>query len=75
MLSELFYWLFNMSISASIAGIIILLIGKVKKLPEALLPILCGLFLLRTWIPVGVSGKIQPYDNYFKVYLQDCADI
>lgn len=57
MLSELFYWLFNMSISASIAGIIILLIGKVKKLPRRFAHFMWIIPFLRMWIPVGVSGK------------------
>ena len=57
LLSEVFYWLFNMSISASVVGIIILLLGKIKKLPRRLVHILWAIPLLRMWIPVGMSGK------------------
>lgn len=57
MLSEVFYWLFNMSISASIAGIIILLLSKIKKLPRRLVHLLWIIPFLRMWIPVGMSGK------------------
>ena len=57
MLSEIFYWLFNMSISASIAGIIVLLLGKIKKIPRRLIHILWVIPLLRMWIPVGMTSK------------------
>lgn len=59
MLSEVFYWLFNMSISASVVGIIILLLGKIKKLPRRLVHILWAIPFLRMWIPVGMSGKFS----------------
>lgn len=57
MLSEIFYWLFNMSISAAITGIIIFLAGKIKKLPRRLMQILWAVPFLRMWIPVGIAGK------------------
>ncbi len=57
MLSEVFYWIFNMSISASIVGIIISLLGKIKKLPRRLVHILWAVPFLRMWIPVGMTSK------------------
>lgn len=57
MLSEVFYWLFNMSISASLVGIIILLIGKIKRLPRRLIHILWVIPFLRMWIPIGMTSK------------------
>lgn len=57
LLSEVFYWLFNMSISASVVGIIILLLGKIKKLPRRLVHILWAIPFLRMWIPIGMSSK------------------
>ncbi len=57
MLSEIFYWLFNMSISATVVGIIILSAGKIKRLPRRLIHLLWVIPFLRMWIPVGVSGK------------------
>ncbi|NLB79864.1 MAG: M56 family metallopeptidase [Clostridiaceae bacterium] len=57
MLSEVFYWLFNMSISASVIGIIILLLGKIKKLPRRLIHVLWAIPFLRMWIPVGMTSK------------------
>jgi beta-lactamase regulating signal transducer with metallopeptidase domain len=57
LLSEVFYWLFNMSISASIAGIIILMLAKIKKLLRRLTHILWIIPFLRMWIPFGMAGK------------------
>jgi beta-lactamase regulating signal transducer with metallopeptidase domain len=57
LLSEVFYWLFNMSISSSVVGIIILLLGKIKKLPRRLVHILWTVPFLRMWIPVGMTSK------------------
>lgn len=57
MLSEVFYWVFNMSISASVVGIIVLLLGKIKKLPRRLAHMLWSIPFLRMWVPVGIPGK------------------
>lgn len=57
MLSDLFYWLFNMSISASIAGLLILLAGKLRRMPRRLLHLLWVIPLLRMWIPIGINSK------------------
>jgi len=57
MLSEAFYWLLNMSISASIVGLIILLLGRIKKLPRRMIHILWAIPFLRMWVPVGVASK------------------
>ena len=57
MLSEVFYWLFNMSISASVAGIIILITGRIKKLPRRLVHMFWAIPFLRMWIPIGITSK------------------
>ena len=57
MLSEVFYWLFNMSIVASLAGLIVLLLRLIKKLPRRVTVILWAIPFLRMWIPVGIGGK------------------
>lgn len=57
MLSEVFYWLLNMSISASLVGIVIILLGMIKKLPRRLVHILWAIPFLRMWIPMGMSSK------------------
>ena len=57
LLSEGFYWLFNMSISASIVGCIILLIGKMKNIPRRIICILWSIPFFRMWIPIGMNSK------------------
>ena len=46
-----------MSISASLVGIIILLLGKIKKLPRRLIHILWIIPFLRMWLPVVMTSK------------------
>lgn len=57
MMGEIFYWLFNMSITASLSGIVVLLIGKIPKLPRRFAYILWLIPFIRMWVPIGVSGK------------------
>lgn len=57
MLSCAFYWLLNMSISAAIVGIVVLLIGKIKKLPRRMTHILWAIPFIRMWLPVVMTGK------------------
>ncbi|MCH5187978.1 MAG: M56 family metallopeptidase [Oscillospiraceae bacterium] len=57
MLSEIFYWLFSMSVSASIAGIIVLLSGKISRLPRRLYCFLWIIPFVRMWIPVGMNSR------------------
>lgn len=57
MVGEIFYWLFNMSITASLSGIIVLLIGKIQKLPRRFAYILWLIPFIRMWVPISVSGK------------------
>lgn len=59
MLSEIFYWLFNMSISASVVGILILLLGKIKRLPRRMIHILWVIPFIRMWIPIGLSSRFS----------------
>lgn len=56
-MSEVFYWLFNMSIAASLAGITVVLLRLIKKIPRRVIVILWLIPLLRFWLPVGIGGK------------------
>lgn len=56
LLLELFYWLFNMSISTSIVGILIFLLYKTRKIPSRVTKILWGIPFLRMWIPIGINS-------------------
>lgn len=57
MLSEVFYWLLSMSASASIAGIVILFLGRIRKIPYRMINVLWGIPFLRMWIPIAVNSK------------------
>ena len=57
MLSELFYWLLNMSVSASIAGLVILLLEKIHKIPRRIMHILFMIPFFRMWVPIGMGSR------------------
>lgn len=57
MTSEVFYWLFNMSIVASFSGIAVLLLRLIKKIPRRVIVVLWAIPFLRMWIPIGIGGK------------------
>ena len=57
MLGEIFYWLFNMSLSASLSGLIVLGLRAIPRLPRRYA---CWLWLIpmaRMWIPVGRGSR------------------
>lgn len=56
-MSEIFYWILNMSITAVIAGVVIMLIRKIKIIPRRFIFILWAIPFLRMCIPVGMSTK------------------
>ena len=57
MLSEIFYWVLNMSILASLAGLIVYALGKIKSLPRFGIYLLWLLPGFRFWLPVGLASK------------------
>ncbi len=57
MLGELFYWVFNMSITASVSGVVVLLLTRIKKLPRTFAVWLWIIPFLRMVLPIGLSGK------------------
>lgn len=56
MLSEIFYWVWNMSITASIAGGIVLLIRRIKRLPRRIAVLLWLIPFLRMSLPFGLDS-------------------
>lgn len=56
MLQEIFYWIFNMSITASLTGVLIMLVRLVKKLPRRLAVFLWLIPFLRMAIPFGLNS-------------------
>lgn len=56
MLQEAFYWIFNMSITASVTGVFIILVRLVKKIPRRLTVFLWLIPFLRMAIPFGLNS-------------------
>ena len=56
-MDAVFYWLLNMSILASAAGIIVLLIRKIRRIPRRIIVILWAIPLVRFLVPFGLSSK------------------
>lgn len=57
MSGDVFYWLFNMSITAAICGVPILALRAFKRLPRRITVLLWLIPYLRMCIPIGISGK------------------
>lgn len=56
MFGEFFYWIFNMSIIASLMGLIILVIRSIRKIPRRVSIFLWIVPFLRMCIPVGLNN-------------------
>ena len=57
MLGEVFYWLFNMSLAASLVGLIVLGLRAIPRLPRRFACWLWLIPLFRMWIPVGMGSR------------------
>lgn len=57
MLSEIFYWLLNMSIVGGAVSIIVLCLRKVRKIPKSFVYMLWVIPLIRLVLPFGVTSK------------------
>ncbi len=57
MLSELFYWVLNINIIGSVAGLVVLSLRKIKTLPRFAVYVLWILPLIRLWIPFGIANE------------------
>lgn len=56
MLQEVFYWIFNMSITATLTGTFIMLLRLIKKIPRRLTVFLWGIPFLRMAVPFGLNS-------------------
>lgn len=56
-MGDILYWLLNMSIIGSAAGLFVLLLRLIKALPRRFINLLWAIPLLRFCIPVGLGGK------------------
>jgi beta-lactamase regulating signal transducer with metallopeptidase domain len=57
MLTTVFYWILNMSILGSIAGLIVLGLRKIKCIPPQFIYVLWLIPLIRLWITAFISNK------------------
>lgn len=57
MLAHIFYWILNMSITATLTGTIILILRQIKRIPRTAIYILWVLPLIRLIIPFGLGYK------------------
>ncbi|MBR6742420.1 MAG: M56 family metallopeptidase [Clostridia bacterium] len=57
MLGEIFYWIFNMSIAASLCALPIFLLRLIKKIPRRAFVWLWLIPFIRMCVPVGISSK------------------
>lgn len=56
MLGETFYWIFNMSITAAVTGLVVLLIRTARKIPRRFIYYLWIIPFLRMAIPLGLNS-------------------
>ena len=57
MLSDVFYWLMNISILGGADGLIVLALRKIRKLPRFAVYMLWLIPLIRFWMPFGLANK------------------
>lgn len=62
MLSEIFYWVLNISIIGSFTGLFVLALRRIKKLPRFAVYVLWGIPLLRLWIPFGIANRLSLFN-------------
>ena len=59
MLTDLFYWVLNISILGGITGLLVALLRRIPRLPRFAAYLLWGLPLLRFWLPFGVASHFS----------------
>ena len=59
MLTTVFYWILNMSILGSIAGLIVLGLRRIRAIPPRLIYLLWSIPLIRLWIAVFISNQFS----------------
>lgn len=57
MITNIFYWIINMSIFGTLTGVLILLLRNIKKIPKLYVYILWCIPFLRFLIPFSISNK------------------
>ena len=55
MVSEVFYWVFNMSITAAVTGSVVILLRLIKRIPRRVICVLWAIPYLRMILPFGIN--------------------
>lgn len=56
MLGEVFYWIFNMSLTASFFGLLVLLLRRIKRVPRRFSVLLWIIPFVRMCVPIGLNS-------------------
>ncbi len=57
MLGEVFYWLFNMSVTAAVTGLVILAVRRLPHIPKRISAFLWIIPFIRLYIPIGIGSR------------------
>lgn len=57
MLGNVFYWVLNMSITATAAGLLISAVHKIKVIPRRIVCLLWGIPFIRMTVPFGLTSE------------------
>ncbi len=68
MLTEMVYWIINMSITASVMGLIVLLIRRIKVIPRRISVFLWVVPFFRMCVPITFSSSLS-FMNFFSEYI------
>lgn len=75
MLQEAFYWIFNMSITAAITGVLIMLVRLINKIPRRLTVFLWIIPFLRMTVPFGLNSPYSLMSLISKITTKTIVDI
>ena len=56
-MGDIFYWVLNMSIVASLSGAAVILLRYIKRIPRRVVCFLWAIPLIRMLVPLGLSGR------------------
>ncbi len=59
MSTDLFYWLLNAGIFGSAAGLVVLVLRRIKKIPRRIVYALWAIPLIRLWMLFGISSQFS----------------
>lgn len=67
MLKDVFYWIFNMSITAAVTGSVVMLVRLIKKIPRRMTVFLWIIPFLRMTLPFGLNSPYSLMTLLYKI--------